>query len=208
MVQAPTKPPTWQITDEAFRQFLRGYEGLVLWELIDGYLSAMGEPGGQHQDVCSELQFWFEMAIRQQQRPLNVHPRTLCHLAEGNYRRPDLIVVDRQMWQRNTSTEVVLEEPPELVAEIVSTNWRDDYVDKAKWYAMFGVKEYWIADLLLKVGQYPHHKHPDIGEPTLSVGTLKDGAYQWQRFTGDRPIESSLVPELELTVEKILQAIG
>ena len=207
MVQVPVKPPTQQLTDAEFRQFLQQYEGTVLWELVNGYLSEMGEPGGNHQDLCSELQYWFETAIRQQQRPLKVHPRTLCRLSSGNNRRPDLIVVDREIWKRNTVAEAILEEPPELVVEIVSTNWKDDYIDKPQAYATFGVKEHWIADFLLKRGSYPHHKNPDIHEPPLSIGILNGSTYQWQHFTGSQRIQSPLFPNLDLTVEKILQAI-
>ena len=118
------------------------------------------------------------------------------------------MVVDREVWRRNTQREAILEDPPELTIEIVSTNWEDDYVKKPLWYAAFGVKEYWIADLLLKLDQYPKRKHPDINEPTLSIETLQVGAYQWQRFTGNQWVASRLFPELELTVEQLIQVVA
>lgn len=33
-----------------------------------------------------------------------------------------------------------------LVAEVVSTNWQDDYARKVEEYAMLGIPEYWIVD--------------------------------------------------------------
>ena|GEM_PF-5063209 len=63
------------------------------------------------------------------------------------------------------------------------------------------------ADLLLKIDQYPTRKNPDVREPTLSLGTLAGGAYQWQHFTGKQQIASKLFPALELTVAQLVQAL-
>ena len=208
MVQAPVKPPTRRLTDEEFRQFLREDDSDNLYELVDGWVQVMAEPGGKHEDVRSFFYGEFFLEIRRQRYPLKVRPRAICKLAQGNQRRPDLIVVANSVWERNTRAEVILEEPPELALEVVSTNWEDDYIKKPLWYAAFGVKEYWIADLLLKIDRYPTRKNPEINEPTLSIGTLVNGAYQSQRFTGDRRIESALFPELELTVEMLVQGIS
>jgi len=208
MVQAPVKPLNRQLTDKEFRQFLRDDCSDNFYELVDGWLQVMTEPGGKHQFVVTRLIIWLENYIAQQNLPLQTYPMTLCKLGKGDWKRPDLIVVDKEIWERNTKREAILEDPPELAIEIVSTNWEDDYIKKPLRYAAFGIKEYWIVDLLLKLDQYPKRKHPEINEPTLSIGTLKEGAYRWQRFTGDRQIESSLFPGLELTVEKILQAIS
>jgi len=208
MVQAPVKPPTQRLTDEEFRQFLREDDSDNLYELVDGWVQVMAEPGGGHEDVRTDLLLQMGPHIKAHRLPFKIRPRAICKLAQGNQRRPDLIVVANSVWERNTRSEVILEEPPELVIEIVSTNWEDDYIKKPLWYAAFGVKEYWIADLLLKIDQYPTRKNPEIKEPTLSIGTLVNGAYQWQRFTGDRRIESRLFPELELTVEMLVQGIS
>ena len=208
MVQVPVKPPTQQLTDEEFRQFLREDESDNLYELIDGWLQIMPEPGGKHEDVRSFFYGEFLLEIRRQRYPLKARPRSVCRVGKGNQRRPDLIVVKNSVWERNTREQAILDEPPELALEVVSTNWKDDYVKKPRWYAEFGIKEYWIADLLLKLEQYPNRKNPDITEPTLSIGTLVEGAYQWQRFTGQQQIESRLFPELTLTVEQIVSSVS
>jgi Uma2 family endonuclease len=36
----------------------------------------------------------------------------------------------------------------ELVVEVVSTNWQDDYARKIEEYALLGIPEYWIIDYL------------------------------------------------------------
>ena len=206
MVQAPVKSPNRQLTDEEFRQFLREDESDNLYELIDGWLQIMAEPGGKHEDVRTELLMQLGAYIKAHRLLLKVRPRTICKVSPGNQRRPDLVVVKNAVWQRNTREQTILDEPPELALEVVSTNWQDDYREKSFQYAAFGIKEYWIADFLLKFEQYPHHKNPEINEPTLSIGTLVEGTYQWQRFTGQQRIESSLFPELELTVAQIVSA--
>ena len=60
--------------------------------------------------------------------------------------------------------------------------------------------------MLLKIQEYPKRKHPDINIPTLSVGTLNNGQYQWQTFTGNERIISSIFPELELSVDRLVAA--
>jgi Uma2 family endonuclease len=58
--------------------------------------------------------------------------------------RPNLATEPR--W-KNQSTVIYGESIP-LVVEVVSTNWRDDYLDKAGDYEEIGIPEYWIVDYL------------------------------------------------------------
>ena len=176
MVQAPIKPPTQQLSDAEFRQFLQQDNSDNLYELIDGWLQIMAEPGGEHESIRSFLLIEFGIHVRQQGLSLEIHPMPICRLAKGEQRRPDLIVVDKAMWRRNTQSEAILEEPPELVVEVVSTNWEDDYIKKSRGYAAFGVKEYWIADLLLKVDQYTTRKIPTFMNPLYPLGRWLGGA--------------------------------
>ena len=209
MVYAPTqplKPPPGIVTEEQFYSFIRACEGHQLWEQVNGEIKAMGEPSGKHESLQAWLLFQLQSQIYAQNLPLAVHSRILCCLDLQEKRRPDILVVDREVWRRNTQREAILTEPPELVIEIVSTHWQEDYQKKALWYAAFGVKEYWIADLLLKLEDYPARKHPDIDEPTLSIGSLVGGAYQFQRFTGSTPIASQLFLQLHLSVEQMVAA--
>lgn len=81
-----------------------------------------------------------------------------------------------------------------LVVEVVSLgkiNEDRDYRFKRTEYATRGIPEYWIVD------------------PTRSqvmVLVLVDGLYESVEYTGSDRILSSLFPELNLTVEQVLQA--
>jgi Uma2 family endonuclease len=86
------------------------------------------------------------------------------------------------------------------VIEVVSTNWRDDYAFKISDYESIGINEYWIADYL-GIGGRRYIGSPK--QPTLTVCTLEDGEYEMQQFRGDDRILSSVLPELQLTVNQI-----
>lgn len=89
-----------------------------------------------------------------------------------------------------------------LVVEVVSTNWRDDYLDTGD-YEEIGIPEYWIVDYLGLGGRW------FIGnpkQPTISSYQLVEGEYQVSLFRkGDR-IVSPTFPELNLTVQEIFDA--
>ncbi|MUL36975.1 hypothetical protein BWI75_11615 [Gloeocapsopsis sp. AAB1 = 1H9] len=63
---------------------------------------------------------------------------------------------------KTQSAAIALTEPPPLlVVEIISTNWRDDYLKKLADYEVLGIPEYWIVDYLaLGAARY-------IGTPKL-----------------------------------------
>ena len=206
MTQAIATPTTKPLTFEEFLDFDDGTDNF--YELIDGQIVLMSEAFGEHEAIRSNMAFDLEVEIRRLKLPLQTHPNILCKLSADGGRRPDLIVVDRRKWAKATRIQAALiDTPPELVIEIVSTNWQDDYQQKALWYAAFGVPEYWIVDPLLAIERYPSRKNPAIAVPTVSVSFLKDGAYQpAKRFTGNQRIESRLFPELALTVEQVMNA--
>jgi Uma2 family endonuclease len=114
-------------------------------------------------------------------------------------RFPDLVVLDEShgvlLKKRATITDKM--PPPRLLAEVVSPgdedseNYQRDYVQKPRQYAAIGVPEYWIID-------------PD--RAWLRVGTLVDGSYQFQTFTGEQTIVSPTFPGLKLTADQILRA--
>lgn len=187
-----------------------------LYELIGGHPVPMAEPSGAHESLRSFLLLEYGIEIRRGRLDLETHPKTLCKLSKNDGRRPDLLVVRKDVWKRQTRVEATLrDEPPELIVEIVSTNWKDDYLDKPRWYAAFagGVPEYWILDPLFTLERYPERRNPEILVPTLSVGNLvrtgnilEPTAYQWQRFTGSDRITSKIFPDFPLTVDDIMAA--
>lgn len=178
-----------------------------LYELVGGQVVPMSEPSGRHESISSFIYGELYLEIRLRGLNLEPHPKTLCKLSDRDGRRPDLLIVDKAKWVRNTVKEAALKEPPELVIEIVSTNWEDDYQKKPLWYAAFGVPEYWIVDPLAAIDRYPNRRNPAIQVPTVSVLILgEDKKYQTRKFTGSERIESQLFPEIALTVEQIMTA--
>ncbi|WP_367267761.1 Uma2 family endonuclease [Okeania sp. SIO2C9] len=90
-----------------------------------------------------------------------------------------------------------------LVIEVVSSNWSDDYALKLDAYEIMGIKEYWIVDYLGLGGRkfigYPK-------QPTFTVNILENGEYKSTQFKDKQLIQSSIFPELKLTVEQIFLA--
>jgi Uma2 family endonuclease len=181
------------------------------YELVNGTIVPMAEPSGEHENLRSELLVELRMESRRCQLGLLVHPKPVLQLGPRDTRKPDLIVIDRDSWNRQTQAEAVLREAPSVAIEIVSTNWEEDYRNKPLWYAAFGVSELWIIDPLLAVDRYPNRKNPKIKEPTISIGQLVvsrgilvEREYEFKSFTGSDRIQSSFFPDLNLTVEQIM----
>lgn len=115
-------------------------------------------------------------------------------------RMPDLIVLGEELATsllasgRSTITGDM--PAPLLAVEVVSPGKKNedrDYRFKRSEYAARGIPEYWIID------------------PTkerVTVLTLVDGLYEPTEYQGSDRLISSLFPELELTVEQLLQAGG
>jgi Uma2 family endonuclease len=89
------------------------------------------------------------------------------------------------------------------VAEVVSSNWQNDYARKVEDYAALGIAEYWIADYA-GLGGIRYIGKPK--RPTLSVCTLVDGEYEIQLLQGNQTIISATFPSLNLTAEQVLKA--
>jgi Uma2 family endonuclease len=87
------------------------------------------------------------------------------------------------------------------VAEVVSSNWQNDYARKTEDYAVLGIPEYWIADYG-GLGGTRHIGKPK--QPTLSICTLVKGEYDIQLLRGDQPIVSPTFPGLALTAAQVL----
>jgi Uma2 family endonuclease len=119
--------------------------------------------------------------------------------------RPDVIVLDKiklsqePLWQKEPI--ICNGNTIELVVEVVSSNWQDDYARKVEEYAFLRIPEYWIIDFLA-LGGWQFIGKPK--QPTFTVCQLVDGVYRQQRYCLGNHISSALFPNLQLKLGDIM----
>jgi Uma2 family endonuclease len=191
----------------SFDQFITQYGGDNRYELIDGEVFDL-EPTGPHEQVaglintktCVQIDAaglqWVVL-----QRPL-VRPPNINMTAF----RPDVAVIDEialanePLWPEQSI--LTNGNSIKFVAEVVSSNWQNDYARKFEDYATLGIPEYWIADYAALGGI---HYIGQPKQPTLSICILQGNVYQVQRLQGDQPIVSPTFPGLNLTAAQVLR---
>jgi Uma2 family endonuclease len=188
-------------------EFLTRYGGDNRYELIDGEVFDL-EPTGLHEEVAAFMTTKICVQIDQTNLPWFVLQRGLLrpdHTGMTAF-RPDVAVIDRnQLIQEPLWSEqsiLTLGSSIKFVAEVVSSNWQNDYARKLEDYAILGIPEYWIADYA-GLGGTRH-----IGKPkqsTLSICRLVDGEYEIQLLRGNQFINSPTFPNLKLTAEQVLR---
>jgi Uma2 family endonuclease len=194
----------------SFDEFLARYGGDNRYELIDGEVFDL-EPTGWHEEVVAFITTKVCVEIDKIDLPWFVLQRGLLRPSHLNMTafRPDVAVVDRDelskelLWSNQSI--LTLGSSIKFVAEVVSSNWQNDYARKVEDYAVLGIPEYWIADYA-GLGGTRHIGKPK--QPTLSICTLVDGEYEIQQFRGNQTITSTIFPVLKLTAEQVLRAGG
>jgi Uma2 family endonuclease len=191
-----------------FEEFLALYNGDKRYELIDGEVFDL-EPTGPHEQVAGFITKKACVQIDLADLPWTILQRPLFRPPNTDIIgfRPDVAVID----------EVALKEEPlwpkqsiltrsksiKFIAEIVSSNWQNDYSRKLEDYETLGIPEYWIADYA-GLGGTRHIGIPK--QPTLSICTLVNGRYQIHQLRGDDAIVSPTFPGLKLTATQVLAA--
>ncbi|WP_349262733.1 Uma2 family endonuclease [Allocoleopsis sp.] len=174
------------------------------YELRRGVVIEMPKPKGKHSRLAGDLAFDLGTAIRQANQPYFIPKECIVKIANDTGYEPDIVVldetkiVDEPRWERESV--ITLSQSIKLAVEVVSTNWRDDYLVKLADYEAFGIQEYWLADYL-GIGGRRYIGSPK--QPTFTVCTLVDGEYEMQQFRGSDRIISPTFSELELTVDQI-----
>jgi Uma2 family endonuclease len=174
------------------------------YELRRGMVLEMPKPRGKHSRLAGDLAFDLGTAIRQANQSYFIPKECVVKLANDTGYEPDIIVldataiVDEHRWERESI--ITLSKSIKLVVEVVSTNWRDDYLVKLADYEAFGIQEYWIADYL---GIGGRRYIGSAKQPTFTVCTLVDGEYELQQFRRNDLIISPTFPDLQLTVDQI-----
>jgi Uma2 family endonuclease len=194
----------------SFDEFLARYSDDNRYELIDGEVFDL-EPTGSHEEVAAFITTKVCVQIDRMGSPWFVLQRGLLRPSNMGITafRPDVAVVDREeltkelLWTEQSI--LTLGSSIKFVAEVVSSNWQNDYARKIEDYAALGIPEYWIADYA-GLGGIRHIGKPK--QPTLSVCSLVDGEYEIQQFRGNQSIVSPTFPEMKLTAEQVLRASG
>ncbi|MBD2518251.1 Uma2 family endonuclease [Nostoc sp. FACHB-973] len=178
------------------------------YELYDGVVVEMPQPTGDHEEVIGFL----ATKITLEYSRLNLRyfiPKTVLVKPIDNESAysPDVLVlnlpnlVNEPLWKKQST--VTQAASISLVIEVVSTNWRDDYLKKYADYEQMGIPEYWIVDYAALGGREFIGKPK---QPTISVCYLEEGEYRVSKFRGNDRIQSSIFPELNLTTEQIFRA--
>jgi len=176
------------------------------YELIDGEVTDV-EPTGLHEQVIGFIARKLNVEIDRLSLPYVIPHRCLIRVSEQTALRPDVVVLDKTqlvhepLWQYQpviTSGAAI-----RLIAEVVSTNWQNDYARKVEDYALLGVPEYWIADYL-GLGGREYIGKPK--QPTITLCQLADDLYVKAQFRAGDALVSQVFTELQLQAEAIFAA--
>ncbi|HIK04202.1 MAG TPA: Uma2 family endonuclease [Trichormus sp. M33_DOE_039] len=190
-----------------FEQFLDQCPEEGFYELVDGEIVEVRSTRN-HDDVADFIMFGFYDEIRRLNLNFVVNKTAVFRTVTANgieqARKPDVSVIDRDLWRADRSAYAALNQPIQLAVEVTSTNWEDDYIDKLDEYQRLGIPEYWIVDYLA-IGDRKYLGQPK--EATVFVFLLNpDGEYERTSFKGADLIISRTFPELKLTAEQVLTA--
>jgi len=189
-----------------FDQFIAEYGDNPRYELIDGELRDM-EPTDPHEEIAGTIagRIYAEIIGNQ----LNWLIPKSCLIkplaAEATALRPDVIVLDKAelsnepLWQKEPI--ICNGKTIKLVAEVVSTNWQDDYARKIEEYAVLGIPEFWIIDFR-GLGGWQFIGNPK--QPTFTVCQLIRETYQQQKYRLGDTITSYLLPKLQLKLDDVM----
>jgi len=178
------------------------------YELHNGVIVEMPQPVGDHEEITSFLTEKVMVEYLRLGLPYIIAKTVLIKPidAESAY-SPDVLVLNRpnlvneSLWKKTSAVTQGASIP--LVIEVVSTNWRTDYLKKVNDYEEMGIPEYWVVDYLGIAGRR------FIGnpkQPTILVHELIDGEYQVTAFRGGDRLISPTFPELILTANQIFEA--
>lgn len=186
--------------------FLDWYpDGYGRYELWNGVIVEM-QPTGLHEQVGGFLGTKLSVEIDRLELPFLIPRQAIVKPIDTNKSgyNPDVIVLDKRslsaepLWKKRST--ITQGQSVQVVIEVVSTNWRDDYGHKFVDYEALQISEYWIVDYL-GLGGRRYIGTPK--QPTFTVCTLVDGEYELRKFRGRDRIISNAFPELTLTAEQV-----
>lgn len=183
--------------------------GDQLYELIEGEPVPMSDPTANHEEVADDI--CDQLNDHCQANALSFVPKRsklisiVSRQGRETARRGDIVVFDRAEWQRmkGLSSSAMAYVAPPLVIEVVSTNWRDDYLTKLAEYESIGVQEYWIVDYAA-IGGMRYIGYPK--QPTLSIYVMDSAQGEFgpaKQFRGDDELESAFFPNFMIRASSL-----
>ncbi len=181
-----------KMTLEEFLAYDDGTDNL--YELENGELIAMPAKSDVNQRIASFL-FAYFLGLDIPSYRLRIGTEVAVSGSRVSVRIPYLLVLSEELAaEMNGATRsiVLMDMPPPLLAvEVVSPKQENrDYRYKRTEYAARGIAEYWIVDLI---------------EQQVTVLEWVEGLYEEQVFTRDNQIISTVLGDLDLTVDRVLQ---
>jgi len=167
------------------------------YELVNGELVVMPPESELNRRIAT---FLFAYFLQQGIPPYRLTQKTemVVSGSRATTRLPDLMVLSEELATAlkgaSRSTVMIDMPPPELVVEVVSPGKKGidrDYRYKRSEYAARGIAEYWIVD--------PMNKR-------VTVLEWVEGLYEEQVFQGNERLVSPMLPELDLTCERVMNA--
>ena len=188
----------------SFTEFLEWKPDGANYELHEGVVREV-QPRGKHEEIIGFLATEFTLEFRRLNLAYFIPKQALVKVSakETGY-SPDVLILNRDnlvnetLWSKYSTVQNSASVP--LVVEIVSSNWRDDYLTKVRDYEEIGLQEYWIVDYLA-LGGRRYIGNPK--QPTVSIYHLVDGEYQVNQFQQQDLIISPTFPDLKLNVGQV-----
>lgn len=193
MSQSITPASAKTLTFEEYR-FYQG-ESDVRYELFRGRLIPMATPTVLHTSVCHFLVYLFQRYFATNNLSLVVATNVGVRTEEDSSRIPDVMACSQSLWEQALNRPgagiLDLDEVPTLVVEVVSENWREDYIRKRAEYALINIPEYWIVD-------------PNKERVWVLTNPESEEGYERTEFKRGQEMRSVQFPQLVLPVEQVL----
>ncbi len=154
---------TWQ----EFRNLEFPDDDLFIYELIDGELVKKAAPSPLHQRVSKNLEFAYQLFLREHPIGEVFHAPIDVVFEENNACQPDICFISTEREFIVDLNEGILG-APDLIVEIISPgSIRRDRVDKKELYERFTVNEFWLIDPINR---------------TVEIYSMKENAYVLHQF--------------------------
>ncbi|GFE68464.1 Uma2 family endonuclease [Chroococcus sp. FPU101] len=191
-----------------FDEFIEWYpeNAEYCYELHNGVITRIPKPRGKHSQIASFSMNELSFEIKRLGLPYFIPKECLIKVDDLSGYEPDVIVSKKELikseprWEKEST--IIFGQTIQLVIEVVSSNWSDDYALKLDVYETLEIAEYWIIDYL-GLGGRKFIGSPK--QPTLTIYHLENGEYQSKQFRGNQLTKSKNFSDLKLTVEEIFR---